>query len=418
MKRSDTLTVKEIEKLARQPGVHRVSKNLILESRGVSASWTGRHQISGRTWWPGYGAYPEVTLATALEKRDADRKRIRNGFDPWEERDAERAAKRESERPRKNFRLFAQSYITDHEAIWNNPTHRKQWPASLRAHVYPAIGALWMDEITTEDAVNLLRPIWYKVPETARRVRGRCEAIWAAGKVLGYCSGDNPFRLDGNIKLLLPRERNQKSKAGHHAALPWQEIPQFMADLSARDGTAARALEFLILCWVRTGDIIGQKGRDEDRPPMRWEHVDLEAQLWTIPGTKTGGQHRVPLSDAAVQVLRSVRGLDPEIVFPSPGKQGQPLSNNAMLTVLKRMGRTDVTTHGFRSSAKDWASETTSFPREVTEMALAHEIESDVEAAYRRGDLFVKRRHLMAAWADYCGNSPADVIPLHPAVAS
>lgn len=415
-------TAKEVEKLSRIPGkTHPVGPGLYLQTKNGGASWLGRYARHGKTHWPGYGSYPQVSLADAWARRNADHVRIHAGGDPVAERRQARTDKQADERPRQKFKAFAQSYIRDHERSWRNPVHARQWPSSLQNYAYDAIGGMWLDEITSHHAVNMLRPIWYDKAETARRVRGRCEAIWDAAKVLGYCGdvlkghscGDNPFRLAGNIRLLLPIERNGRRQVRHHPALPYQEIPAFMARLRSEAGMSAKALEFVILTWVRTGDIIGQKGRTDDRPPMLWKHVDLDAQIWKIDATKTEAELKVPLSGAAMAVLRSVRGLDPEIVFPSPDRRGRPLSNGAMLLLLDRMGYGHVTVHGFRSCARDWASECTNFPSEVCEMALAHAIEDDVEAAYRRGDLFVKRRHLMEAWASHCsGAHDGNVIDL------
>jgi integrase len=370
-------------------------------------SWLGRYVIGGKEYWPGYGSYPEVSLADARAKRDADCARIHAGGNPVAERKQAREKNRIDERPRKKFREFSETFIADHESSWLNPVHRKQWSATLKVYVYPVIGDFSCDEITSEHAVKMLRPIWYTKAETARRVRGRCEKIWDAAKVLKLCSGENPFRLAGNINLLLPTDKKQKRKVKHHPALDYEIVPAYIKRLRSLETVSAKALEFAILTWARTGDIIGQKGRDDDRPPMMWKHVDLDAQIWTIPATKTDAQHRVPLSDAAMAVLRSMQGLDPEIVFPSPDRKGRSLSNGAMLALLDRMGHGDVTVHGMRSAARDWAAECSNFPSEVCEMALAHAIESDVEAAYRRGDLFVKRRHLMEAWAKYCGSAQA-----------
>lgn len=409
------MTAKEVEQLAKAPGkpVRRVEQGLYLQCKSGGVSWLGRYYRDGKEHWPGYGPYPEVSLAAARARRDADRTHVNAGGNPVIERRQVRAAQQAEERPRKKFKAFAMTYIGDHESEWKNPIHRKQWPQSLKAYAYPVIGDLWLDEISSEDAVKMLRPIWYEKYETAKRVRGRCEKIWDAARVLKLCAGDNPFRLAGNIGLLLPSERKRKRKVKHHPALAYARVPEFMTRLRAIDTTSAKALEFVVLTWVRTGDIIGQRGRDQDRPPMQWSHVDPDTQIWTIPATKTDVEHKVPLSDAAMAVLRSVKGLDPAIVFPSPDRRGQPLSNNAMLALLDRMGYGDVTVHGMRSSARDWASECTNFSNEVCEMALAHQIEDDAEAAYRRGELLVKRRHLMNAWAKYCDGVPvADVIAL------
>ena len=251
--------------------------------------------------------------------------------------------------------------------------------------------------------MKVLESIWSSKPETASRLRGRIEAILGWASVRGYRTGDNPARWRGHLDHLLPATGRVR-KVRHHAALPYGELPAFMAELRKREGIAARALEFLILTAARTGDIIGND-RD-DAPPMRWEHVDLDARVWTIPKTKTGAAHKVPLSDAAVAVLTGMRALGfGEIVFPSTDRPGRPLSNGGMLSVLERMGRGDLTAHGFRATFKTWASERTNFAREVVEAALAHAISDKLEAAYRRGDLFEKRRRLMTAWAEYAGST-------------
>jgi integrase len=399
-------TAREVEALAKTPGKHRVDAGLYLQTRGDRVSWLHRYTFAGRPRYSGLGAYPETTLAEARGKCRDEQSLLRKGVDPVEERKRKRAEKAAEEKPAApTFRKVATAYIADNESAWKNPVHRTQWRATLARYAYPAIGDKAVNEITTDDVYQVLKPIWHAKPETARRLRGRIEKVLGAAKARGWRSGENPARLADNIALLFPRP--EKRKVRHHPAMPYAQIPVFMAELRRHEATAAKALEFVILTAVRTGDIIGQKGRDDDRPPMKWAHVDLEAQLWTIPATKTDAEHKVPLSDRAMAVLHSVKGRDPEIVFPSPDRKGEPLSNNAMLALLARMERSDCTTHGMRSAFRDWAAECTNFPREVAEKALAHAIEDEVEAAYRRGELLRKRRHLMAAWGAYCTSQAA-----------
>jgi integrase len=240
--------------------------------------------------------------------------------------------------------------------------------------------------------MKALEPIWTIKSETASRLRGRIEAVLDWAKVRGYRSGENPARWRGHLDKLLPA-RAKIQKVEHHPALPYREIGTFMEKLRGQDGIAARALEVLILTAARTGEIIGGQ----------WDEIDLQEEVWVIPEArmKAGREHRVPLSGAALAVLEQMDAIrEGDFVFPG-GKKGKPLSNMAMLALLKRMGRDDLTVHGFRSTFRDWAAERTDFPREVVEMALAHTIENKVEAAYRRGDLFQKRRKLMEAWGDF-----------------
>jgi integrase len=255
-------------------------------------------------------------------------------------------------------------------------------------------------------------PIWSKKPETASRVRGRIEAVLDAATVRGFRHGVNPAQWKGNLARILP-PRARVRKVAHHAALPFDEMPTFLAALRSRQGMAARALEFTALTAARTGEVLG----------ARWREIDMTAKVWTVPGErmKAGRDHRVPLSDPALDVLEKVLPLalmadaaaNPGApVFPGP-RRALPMSNMTMLMLLRRMKRDDLTAHGFRSTFSDWAAERTAYPREVVEMALAHAVENKVEAAYRRGDLFEKRRKLMEAWAAFCETAPSrEVVPL------
>jgi integrase len=253
--------------------------------------------------------------------------------------------------------------------------------------------------------VKVLEPIWTEKPETASRVRGRIEAIldWATAR--GYRQGENPARWRGHIENLLPK-KSKVRRVEHHAALPYPETAAFMVELRQQDGVAARALEFAILTAARTGEVIGG----------RWDEIDFAERLWTVPAErmKAGKEHRVPLSDAAMTILQTLRETrEGDFIFPG-SRGGRPISNMAMLMLLRRMGRSDLTAHGFRSSFRDWAAECTTFPAEVAEMALAHVVGDKVEAAYRRGDLFQKRREIMDAWSKSCATPPTGgrVVPL------
>jgi integrase len=290
------------------------------------------------------------------------------------------------------FEECASAYVAAHQTGWKNEKHAKQWPQTLKAFVFPVLGSLPVQAVDVALVMRAVEPIWTQKPETAGRVRGRIEAVldWATAR--GYRQGENPARWRGHLENLLPK-KSRVHRVKHHAALPFVEIAAFIAELRRQEGVGARVLEFAILTATRTGEAIG----------ATWDEVDLAEKHWTIPGERMKGEvtHRVPLSDRAIEILGEMRGLqEGELVFP--GSRSRPLSHSAMLRVLRAMGRRDVTVHGFRSTFRDWASECTNFPREVCEAAMAHAIDSKVEAAYRRGDLFNKRRHLMAAWARYC----------------
>ena len=304
------------------------------------------------------------------------------------------------------------AYLKAHKSGWRNPKHRQQWQNTLATYASPAFGPLSVHDVDTGLVMQAIEPIWATKPETAGRLRGRIESVLDWAKVRGYRSGENPARWKGHLDHLLPA-RGKVRQVKHHTALPYAELPSFLVALRSQDGVAARALEFLILTAVRTGDVIGND-RD-DAPPMRWQHVDLKTQVWMIPKTKTNTEHRVPLSRAAIALLKSMKAVhqDGDIVFPGI-RMAQPLSNGSMLRVLDRMGYADLTVHGFRATFKTWASENTNFAREIVEAALAHAISDKLEAAYRRGDFFEKRKRLMHAWADFCNRAitAGDVIPL------
>ena len=340
----------------------------------------------------GLGPLEAVPLADARERARAARQELKGGRDPLEARKEARAAATLTAAQATTFRECAESYIEAHKAGWRNEKHVAQWTATLETYAHPTIGKLSVQAIDLGLVMKILQPIWEKKPETASRVRGRIEAVldWAAAR--GFRTGDNPARWRGRLDKLLPA-RGKVRKVKHHAALPFDELGAFTADLRRQPGIAAKALEFLILTATRTSEVTGAKPKE----------IDRKAAVWIIPEgrIKAGREHRVPLSPRALEILEEVEPLSHGYVFPG-GKRGRPLSENALLALLKRMGRSDLTAHGFRSTFRDWASERTNYPHEVAEMALAHAIPSGVERAYRRGDLFTKRTRMMVDWAKFC----------------
>jgi integrase len=291
------------------------------------------------------------------------------------------------------FRQCAEAYVAAHKAGWRNAKHARQWTSTLATYAYPVFGSLPVQRIDVGLVMKVVEPIWQTKTETAGRLRGRIENVLDWASTRGYRQGDNPARWRGHLENLLPK-RGKVRKVRHHPALPYQEIGTFMAALRSQEGIAARALEFAILTAVRTGEAIGAV----------WDEIDLRAKTWTIPAERMKGglAHRVPLSDAVVAIVESMKPLaNARFVFPGT-RAAKPLADSALADALKRLARDDLTVHGFRSTFRDWAAETTAFPREVAEMALAHVVGNKVESAYRRGDLLEKRRLLMDAWATYC----------------
>jgi integrase len=372
---------------------------------GAGRSWVYRYQLAGKRRDMGLGGADLYSLAEARQKAQVVRRLVAEGIDPIEARKSERQAKALDAAKAMTFRQCAEAYIAAHSAGWKNRVHAKQWPATLTTYVYPVFGNLPVQAVDVGLVMKALEPIWSNKSETASRVRGRIESVldWATAR--GYRQGENPARWRGHLENLLPKKTKVR-RVEHHAALPYSQIAEFMAELRQQDGIAARALEFAILTAARTGEVLG----------ARWGEINIAERLWIVPAErmKASKEHRVPLSDAALAIVEQLAAIrsSGECVFPgaSPGK---PLSNMSMLMLLRRMGRGDLTVHGFRSALTDWATEQTNFPSEVREMALAHSVGNRVEAAYRRGDLFDKRRQLAEAWARYCGE-PAQgvVVPL------
>jgi integrase len=358
-----------------------------------SRGWIFRFAMGRKTRDMGLGSYPDITLAKARELATECRRMVKDGVDPIEARKEERAAGRIEAAKSMTFDECAMAYIAAHEASWRNAKHRQQWATTLKTYVSPVIGKLPVQAVDTGLVMKVIEPLWAAKPETASRLRGRVEVVLDWAKVRGYRQGENPARWRGHLDHLLPA-KSKIRKVVHHAALPYAKAGAFMTALRGQQGVAPRALEFLILTATRTGETLG----------ATWDEFDLEAGLWTIPAArmKAGREHRVPLSEAAASVLERLQeARQSDFAFPG-ARQGRPLSEMALLMLLRRMGFNEITVHGFRSAFRDWAAERTTFPGEVAEMALAHTIGNAVENAYRRGDLFEKRRKLMQAWSDYC----------------
>ena len=341
----------------------------------------------------GLGATHTIGLAEAREKARECRRLRLDGIDPIEARKAARSRARLAAATATTFKDCAERYIASHQAGWRSRVHAAQWPSTLGRYVYPVFGLVPVQAVDVGLVLKVLEPIWTAKPETASRVRGRIESVldWATAR--GFRQGENPARWRGHLENLLPKKTKLR-RIEHHAALPYAELSKFMAELRRQEGIAAKAFEFAILTVARTGEVIG----------ARWSEIDLERRLWVIPAErmKAGKEHRVPLSEASASILETMQKVrEGDYVFPG-GKARRPLSNMAFLMLLRRIGRGDLTAHGFRSTFSDWCSERTNFPAEVREMALAHMVGDKVEAAYRRGDLFQKRRQVMDAWARYC----------------
>jgi len=400
-RRGKPLTVNRV-KNEKQPGYHFDGGGLYLQvSPARTKSWIFRFTLDGRTREMGIGALNARTLKQAREKAADCRALLADKIDPIDARDAERT-QRDIERARSiSFEKCAEKYIAAHRAGWRNAKHIEQWTNTLATYCAP-FNALPVQDVDTALVLKAIEPIWTKKPETATRVRARIEAVIDWARVRGYRSGENPARWRGHLQKLLPALK-KKSRVKHHPALPYERIGEFMEKLRAENGTAAGALEFAILTAARTSEAILAKP----------DEFDLKRALWTVPAArmKAGREHRVPLSPRSVQLVKEHSNGD--YVFPG-GREGQPLSNMAMLELLRRMEREDLTVHGFRSSFRDWTAEQTNYPRDVCEMALAHTVRDATEAAYRRGDLFEKRRRLMLEWARHCEQRPrsAKVTPL------
>jgi integrase len=401
------LTAIAVAKIKR-PGRYGVGNGVYLQITGINGrSWVFRFERESegkrRGRHIGLGPCALVSLAEAREKGLEYRKLLLNGIDPLDHRKALRQQALAAAAKGVTFRECAERYMAAHEAGWSNAVHRKQWCATLAAYVYPVIGELPVASVDTALVTKVLEPIWTGKPQTASRVRGRIESILDWSKARGYRAGENPARWRGHLDHLLPHHR-RLARVKHHAALPYADVPAFMRELREREGITARALEFTILTAARVGETLG----------ARWD--EITGDVWTIPARrmKSGREHRVPLSKCAVELLQALPRTN-EYVFP--GTRGR-MANNGPRKLLRRLGRAGITVHGFRSSFRDWAAETTEYPNHVVEMALAHAIGSGVEAAYRRGNLLDQRRRLMEDWAKFCDRVHVEghLVPLHAGI--
>jgi integrase len=384
---------------ARKPGLYPDGGGLWLQIKGKGArSWVFRFKVQGiaggKARAMGLGSFHDFGLAEARARAAECRRLIAEGIDPIAKREAERAQRRLDTATAKTFRWCAVELVKDKRAGWRNARHASQWSNTLEAYAYPELGDVPVAAVDVAAVLRVLRPIWNAKPETASRLRGRVEAVLSWAAVHGYRHGNNPAQWRGRLDAILPSKGKLKT-VKHHPALPYSKIGAFVTELRALDSVAARALEFAILTAARVSEVTG----------ATWAEVDLAAALWTVPADriKAGREHRVPLSAAALVILRGVEREQRGAFIFQGNRPGKALSVSALPFVLKRMGREDLTVHGFRSTFRDWAAEQTNFPSEAAEMALAHAVGSRVEAAYRRGDMIERRRQLMEAWARYCG---------------
>jgi integrase len=394
------LSEKFTQKKDLKPGLYSDGGGLCLQVSSFNTkAWVFRYMINKRPRKMGLGDFELVSLKKAREKRSAAYALVKDGIDPIDERAARLAAQAAETAKAQTFKECAEGYIEAHKAGWKNAKHAAQWTATLETYAYPTIGKLQVQDIETAHIEKILRPIWNEKTETASRVRGRIEKVLDRAKALGLRSGDNPARWTGHMSELFPAKA-QVAPVEHHPALPYAEMPAFMAKLRARDSVSARALEFTILTACRTGDSIGAVRKE----------VNERDGLWTIPKERVKGKkgarkkdHIIPLSKAALVTLEISSDDEPIFLFPG-GKEGAGLSSAAMSELLKGMGYSPdyATVHGFRSTFKDWCSDMTSFPNEMSEVALSHTVSDKVEAAYRRGNMVERRRQMMEAWAKFC----------------
>jgi integrase len=372
-------------------------------SRAGAKSWIFRYQLDGRVRDMGLGSAAIVGLADARDFAGQCRALVAREIDPIEERLRKKRERLLEAASVATLKECALQCFEQKKAGWRNEKHAKQWIGTLEQYAFPALGSSPVKNIQTAQILKVLEPIWTAKHETATRVRERLEMVLDWARARGLRDGENPARWRGHLETLLPKPGIVR-RVRHHPALPYVEIGAFIAALRKQEGLAARALELVIYTATRTSEALNAE----------WREFDLDRGIWTIPAEriKAGKEHRIPLSGPVLALVRSLHESSTgKHIFPGWGRK-KPLSNMAMIKVLERMGRRDITVHGFRSTFRDWAAEQTNYPREVAEMALAHAIENKVEAAYRRGDLFEKRSKLMAAWASYCDKiqTPAGVL--------
>jgi integrase len=402
------LTNTGLKGLIERPGRHSDGQGLFFRTLGQGkAYFVYRYRFGGKVREFSIGPYPEVSLNEAREKHAELRKRVVvDKADPLALR---RAAKEKVSfaKGKPTFGTVADAYVEAKGGEWKNAKHRGQWAMTLTKYCAP-IRDMAVDEVDTKAVLAILKPIWTKTPETASRLRGRMEMVLNAARARGLIDENraNPARWKGHLDQLLANPKKTGARRGHHAAMPYADVPAFMAKLKQAQGAAAKALMFAILTAARSGEVLG----------ATWDEIDLNAGVWTVPASrmKGGREHRVPLSDAALAILRGQlesQGRSPH-VFPG-ARPKRPLGPMALKQAMLKLGAGSCTAHGFRSAFRDWAGDETGFPREVAEAALAHAVGDETERAYRRGDALMKRRELMNAWADWLeGNEAAKVVSL------
>jgi len=418
------LTPERVRNKSKVPGLYADGGGLYLRvSPPAACSWIYRYMINGKAREMGLGSFPEVPLhkdpkdkkaAPGARELAAHWRKVRaEGKDPIGVRESERAEERLEAARAMTFRQCAEAYITSHRDGWKNSKHAKQWGATLEVYAYPLIGDLPVSNVDVGLVTQILDPIWKVKTETASRVRGRIESILDWAKTRGYREGENPARWRGHLENVFPL-RSAVRTVKHFPALPYRDLPAFMTALAKRDGIGPDALKFTILTAARTEQAIG----------ATWDEFDLHTAVWTIPGERMKGlrsrqrEHRVPLCKPALAILEVRHRLSGGKGFVFPGlRPKKSISNGTMTKVLSSLGHNDITVHGFRSTFRDWVEETTNFAGTVAEAALAHVVGDKVEAAYRRGDLFEKRRRLMAAWATYCTTAQmaSSIVPIRRA---
>jgi len=424
-KKAKELSATEVKRLA-HPGDGR--GNLLIAVGGVAGlalqltpqegrSWLLRASVAGKRREIGLGGFPDVTLAQARERAREARDAIRRGVDPVEERKASRAALAAAQKRGLTFKAAVNRYLAAKLEEFRSAKHRYQWRQSLDSYAAPALGDMLVSDITVSDVQRALEPIWSDKTETAVRLRGRIEAVLAWATVAGHRAGDNPARWKGNLDAILPKP-GKVTKADNHPALRLDDAARWFTALRKRDGMSARALEFVALTACRSGEVRG----------AAWDEIDLDAMLWTVPGgrMKAGKEHRVPLTGEAVALLKALPRLDGGLVFTAP--RGGMLSDMALTSVMRKIHAADdegfsdrasgrpAVPHGLRSTFRDWAAERTEYPREMAEISLAHTVGSDVERAYRRGDMVERRRAMMAAWGRFLrGETAPKVVSLEMA---
>ena len=368
---------------------------LHVNDRGAR-SWILRVVVGDKRRDMGLGGYPDIGVADARQKAREARLKIEQGIDPILLRKQAKSELMALQATDKTFEQAAGEYIKIHADSWSNDKHRKQWERTLAAYAFPVVGKLSLRHIRQEHILKILEPIWTTKTETATRVRGRIESILDWAKVKGLRTGENPAAWKGHLDHMLPAPTRLKN-VEHLAAVPVREMPGFMVKLRQASGTAAQALEFLILTAARSGEVRG----------ITWQEVSLEDALWIVPAErmKMKKEHRVPLSDRAMSILKSQPRIDENpLVFPAP--RGSQMSDATMSAVLKRMN-VDATVHGFRSSFRDWCGDYTNYPRDLAEQCLAHGADDPVEAAYRRGDALERRREIMNEWSKFIAGHQA-----------